>query len=218
MASGIAIIWAIFQRKFVSLAIFVSTLIVLLVTFNTNPDLIYQFPKRFQRTLSIFVMKSPYQTVHAMLETSDQWHYELMQRGYHKWVKTPLTCLFGNRVLSVQNESDFGRKNFTDKIQMAEDLASYESGLWTVLATLGLVGMGLYIAVFKYFLGPVIRSLWRHQICDPAHAFAFMAVASMMVWVGFCWGVGHFPSQQLMLAVIARAAYDDQQEETPCAS
>ena len=78
--------------------------------------------------------------------------------------------------------------------------------------------MVLYIIVFSYFLGPVIRSLWHNQICDPAQAFAFMAVASMVIWVGFCWGVGHFPSQQLMLAVIARAAYDDQQEQAPCGS
>jgi hypothetical protein len=218
MAVGISIVWATFEKKFISLAIFVAGLMALLVTFNSDPDLIYQFPKRLQRTLSVFVLKSPYQTVHVMLETSDQWHYELMQRGYNKWVKTPITCLLGNPVLPVKNAADFGRKDFYDKMQMAEDLAAYESGLWTVLATLGLVGMVLYIVVFSYFLGPVIRSLWHHQICDPAHAFAFMAVASMMVWVGFCWGVGHFPSQQLMLAVIARAAYDDQQEEAPCAS
>lgn len=212
MACSIPMIWAVFQKRFVALVVFGVGLALVLTTFNVNPELVYQFPKRFQRTLSIFVIKSPYQTVHAMVEGSNTWHYELMQRGYRKWIKTPFAFLVGTRVLPYKETISYAPRSFYDKMQVAEDLGYYESGLWTVLATLGIVGMLAYLSLFWILLGPVIRSLWRHRIVDQTQGFAFLAVASALIWLGFCWVAGHFPSEQLMLAVIARAAYEDQLE------
>jgi hypothetical protein len=219
MAAGILLMWAFWQKKFVLLIAVLCGVGVILGVFNADPEMIYKFPKRFQRTFSILVFQSPFQNVHDIVEGSNEWHYELMQRGYRKWVDTPLTILFGNRVVSARDMSSFYQRTFFERVQIAENMAAYESGLWTILATLGVVGFVMYFFLFKYLLGPVMRSLWRTQIIDYPSAFAFLAVASTTAWAIFCWVAGHFPSEPLMLAVIARAAYADQQHrDVTCAS
>ncbi len=207
----IPLLWAAVQRRFVLLTSLVLLVISTLVAVNLNPNLLYQFPERFQRTLSILVMDSPFHELHRSVEGSNEWHYGLMQIGYQKWTQSPATFVFGNRVLPYREPSQEGPFAFFTTMQTAAGLGYYESGLWTVLAVLGVAGLLLYAGVFIGLLRPVVPALVRQGIRDTPHAFYFVATAGLIVWACFAWIAGHFPSEPLFMAVIARAAYEDGQ-------
>jgi hypothetical protein len=121
-----------------------------------------------------------------------------------------MTFLFGNRLLPFDEQFSADSASVFVKMRIAASMGYYESGLWTILAVLGVAGGVLYILVFVGLLRPIIRPLLQHRICDYTHAFYFLAAAGTAVWLTFSWIAGHFPSQELLMAVIARAAYEDQ--------
>ncbi len=205
------LLWAVLERRWVLLLGGALLLASVVMTLNVRPDMVYRFPARVRRTLSIVILKSPYQDVHRLVEGSDEWHQRLAVLGARKWLSSPVSFLLGNRVYPFDEEFKSLTASMDVKLRVAADLGYYESGLWTVLAVIGLVGAWLYVMLFIVLLREPAAALWRRGIRDHTDAFAFLAVVSLAVWLLFSWIAGHFPSEQLLLALIARAAYDDRQ-------
>lgn len=209
MACAVVLLWLLFQRRYLTLAAAAVVLAVLMAMLNSRPDLVYRFSPRVQRTLSILVLKSPFTDVHEEVVGSDEWHFELGRMGARRWAASPRSLAVGNRVYPFLFDFVALSGSVGVKMEVAAAMGSYESGLWTVLAVLGLVGASLYAGTFWGLLRPVLPGLLKSRICDYRSAFGFLAVASLVIWVTFSWIVGHFPSEALMLAVIAKAAYED---------
>ncbi len=210
----IPLIWAAAQRRFILLGTLAALAVTTLIAFNANPDLVHVFPERIQRTLSIVVMRTPYQDVHRIVEGSDDWHYGLMHIAYNNWTRSVPSFVFGTRLIPYREPALETSFWFDEMMRAAASLGYYEAGLWTVLAVFGVFGLALYVKVFAYLIAPIARALWREGISDVQHAFYFLAVSSTFIWVIFAWIAGHFPSEPLLLVVIARAAFEDRQRET----
>lgn len=207
---AIILIWMAVERRYVFLGVFSGVVVSLVVLLNLNHELIYWFPERLQRTLSILMMQSPFHDVHRMIEGSDEWHRQLGVIGFNRWVSSPLHFLFGQRLVPFPWDLDQLVESFQLRLQISADLGYYESGLWTVLAVTGLVGGYLYWRTFFQLSRPLWRWVWQNGVRTPGKAFAFIGLCSSLVWLGFSWIAGHFPSEPLMFLLIARTAYEDQ--------
>lgn len=192
------------------LAVFATAFVAFLVALNINHDLIYEFPERWQRTLSILVLRSPFQDVHRMIGGSDEWHRQLAVMAITRWTDSPWSFLFGHHLVPFNVGMDPMAQSFYDLMKAAADLGYYEAGLWTVLAVTGAVGGLLYGLTLWMLARPLWGWVWRERVRIPSTAFGFIALSSTLLWVVFGWIIGHFPSEQIVLLLIARAAYEDQ--------
>ncbi|MGQ9661457.1 MAG: hypothetical protein ACUVWX_03855 [Kiritimatiellia bacterium] len=206
---SVPLTWAIMTRQRLGLVLILCAALGILIAVNLNPDWLYVFPPRVQRTLSITVVGQPHHDVHQYALGSDEWHFQLARHAVRNWLKTPISALFGSRIYPFNEDFLSESASFEFKMEVAASMGYYESGLWTILASLGVVGGLLYVQIFTHLLRPIAPVLLREGIRDHAHAFYFLAVGGTIVWLVFSWIAGHFPSHELMLALIARAAYDD---------
>ncbi|MEI6807387.1 MAG: hypothetical protein WCN95_01600 [bacterium] len=211
MFFGIILLWACVQRRFIILGTTAVSLALLIGALNNDPAIIGETDLRIQRTLSILVIKNQNTDIHKPIEGSDQWHYSLMNRGLNRWLSSPMTILFGNRVHRYDDSFYSPWVSIGTRVELAAKMGSYESGLWTILAVTGISGAILYALIFFGLLKSLIPALISRGISDHADAFCFLAVSGAAMWLLLCWIAGHFPSQELMLAVIAKAALDDRQ-------
>lgn len=209
---GTVFVWALIQRKFLFMGTVALTLALLVGVLNADPSVIRDADPRVQRTLSILILKGDTVDVHKGVEGSDTWHYDLMKRGQQKWLASPMSFLFGNRV--HRYDEVFWRPwvSHAMHVELASQTGYYEAGLWTVLAVTGMVGAMLYVFVFYFMLRDVFPVLLAERISDHANAFSFLAVSSTLMWLLLSWIYGHFPSQELMLAVIAKAALHEKRK------
>jgi len=206
---GMILFWALLHRKFVLLGVMAASLALVIGILNSDPSIMQNADQRVQRTLSILVIKSQNTDVHKPVEDSDRWHYDLMRHGQDRWLTSPMTFLFGNRIHRYDDSFYSPWVSMGMREELAARMGAYESGLWTVLAVTGIVGAVLYVLIFRGLLTDVTLALFSTGIRNHADAFSFLAVSGALLWVVLCWISGHFPSQELMMAVIAKAAYDD---------
>ncbi len=205
--------WALVRKNYVALLASGTVILLLLITINLAPDLLLRrFPRNVQRTLSGALITSTERAERFYAGGSYKWHFELMIRARNKWTASVGNLLLGNRVEALASTENADRASFYQKMEISEGLGYYESGLWTVLATLGLVGTALYAAFFIWLVRDLFQPLLRNGICDTSHAFYFMATCTASIWLLFCWGIGHFPSYEMLLAIIAKALYEDQRQ------
>ena len=208
---GTIMLWALMQRRFLLLGATVVSVLALAIALNQDSSLLYRInDQRVQRVLSSLVLQTPTNDLHQKLVTgSDEWHYELMRLGLKRWTASPLTLATGNPVDHYDESFAGAWASQRNRADIATRMGSYESGLWTVLAITGAVGAILYVLAFVNLLKGMLPDLWRRGVRDHAGVFAFLAVCSTFLWLGLCWIYGHFPSQELMWAVIAKVAYYD---------
>ena len=202
--------WAIMRRRFVLVSLLGLTLAVAVLAFNSNPQILYRFPFRVRRALSVVVLDTPYHNIHKSVRGSNVWHFRLIETAQEQWLHSPRTFAIGNRVYPFSEEFLARTSRMEDRIEIAAGMGTYESGLWTTLAVLGATGLLLYLVVFWKLMRPIVPVLRREGICDAAHAFYFLAAASLFTWLLFSWIAGHFPSWQLMMAALARATFEDE--------
>ncbi len=205
-------LYTVLRRKY-ALAIVVGTvLITTIVYLNMNPEVLYRLPFLPSRALSVLVF-SEETRIHAHLEGSDEWHRELFHSGLTKWLDNPITFFLGNRIYPFDEGWTAMAISFHERLDIASRVGRYEKGLWSILATLGLMGGVLYALTFFFLLKDPAISLWRNRISDMPHLIYFVAVIHIVMWVAFCWIWGHFPSYELMFAGLAKAVYEDQKRK-----
>jgi len=208
----LVVLLAAFQRRWVMLVSLVALITAGIAGLNLYPDAVKALPFRVQRTVSVVVLDNPYHDLHLMAEGSDLWHYSLTRMGAERWLRSPLHVCFGNRLYPHPEMNAFAPldpNKFWDRMWAAAEMGYYESGLWATLAVLGGVCMTLYIVLFWALLRDVVPVVWREGISDYPNVVGFLAISSLCIWVVFSWIAGHFPSEPLMLAVIARVAILD---------
>lgn len=210
--------WTVIYRKPIFLLLTAMIIGVLVGTINSNPEYINSMPPNAQRTLSILLISDKGLVVQQGTSVSDRWHARLMEAGRKRWLESAGSIFVGNGVRpfdsSFWDKSQSGDAYFESMLEIASQTGSYESGLWTVLAIFGAFGLLLYANTFYFLLKGPTKSLLQNRIVDQNHAFYFMALFQTVTWIVFCWGQGSFPSLELMLALLSKAAYDDAQKES----
>jgi hypothetical protein len=199
-------------RKFFLILGLSSILGLGLLFINTNPHSLYELSPGVQRALSSYIFKEGKIKAQEEVKLSDLWHARLFEEGQKYWLKSPQTILIGNGFRPF-NEAAFRDKSdgnlLENMVAVAKSSGAFECGLWTVLAMIGLLGGILYINVFIFLLRDAIPKLWKNKIQDYYHAFYFLAVCSIIIWLALCWTSGSFPSIVLMFALFAKTAHDD---------
>lgn len=210
---ALLIIWMCVERKFVLLGVFATAFVAIVAALNLNYNLIDEFPERLQRTFSILIFQSPFHDAHRFVQGSDEWHQQLAVMAIKRWTSSPWLFLFGHRLIPFSVGMDPTGQSFYDLMRAAADLGYYEAGLWTVLAITGAVGGMLYGVTLWALARPLWAWVWRERVRTLSTAFGFIAVSSTFLWFAFGWIIGHFPSDQIVLLLIARAAYEDQKSD-----
>jgi hypothetical protein len=209
---AIPLILLVIQRRWTLLGGAVVALGVLVLWLNANPEAIDPLPDSTRRALSILLF-NPRLEIHRYVEGSNDWHDYLALLGRQKWLDSLWSFFVGNRVLTFDRSFYAMTADFFHRAHIAAATARYESTLWTLLATVGTVGAVLYALTFYNLLGNPVRALLRSGVRDFDHAIYFVALTQACLLAAFCWISGSFPGNELAMAGIARALWDDRQKE-----
>jgi hypothetical protein len=205
---------ALLYRRFIWIILITTLLAAFVLLLNIQKSIIYVFPEPMQRSLSVLVFEKGSVDAHEGTELSDKWHGMLQKAGYERWTESVGSILFGHGLRPFDpgffDKNAGGMEYFYFMVKVATQTASFEAGLWTVLAVFGLTGLILYLNVFRFLLADALPNLWRNKICDYNHAFYFLASYHVITWVVFCSKAGTYPSTALMFALFAKTAHDDE--------
>ncbi len=203
---------ALLYRKVVPL--FFSTISVLIVVavLNARPSLLDQVAPRVQRSVSILLLDKTQADKYGRAGSSDLWHANLRALAVKKWTGSWHTFFFGTGIRPYDNtmrETIVGLTTNEDYLESSAKVGAYESGWWTVTAVTGLIGMILYLIVLFHLLRRLLPILLKEKVRDHRHAFAFMAVFGIVIWLGLGWTNGGFPSTEIMFGFLALLAIQD---------
>ena len=131
-----------------------------------------------------------------------------MALGFQRWTSSFASLIFGNTI-DPGGVYVFDNLDYFSQLEIAAATGRYESTLWTVLATLGLVGIALYVWIFIFLFREIIPLIRREGIITFNHAVYAVAIICLLQMVLFGWIRGGFPSIEIMLGVMAKALYED---------
>jgi len=146
-AVSVLVIWMLLAKKRRLLVYLSPLFLILIIQVFAQAHLLSSLPLEVQRSLS-FLPGLESHLIHAT-EASNQWHTDLFWQGYEKWTTTWSSFWVGNTIDS-RNVYSFYKLNYVMQLEIAAGTARYESTLWTVLATLGVLGFSLYVSVFVF--------------------------------------------------------------------
>ncbi len=211
MVCVIPLIWGFIRKKWGLMTGISAVGLGLVIFINQNTHMLYKLPPTARRALSVLVAETSTSWVdwHISNQSSNYWHRYLAEMGWKRWTRNPATFLFGDRVKPFDEAYHAYSTSLETRAEIAAQLGSYESGLWSILGVLGAVGAGLYIALFRHFLGPVLSAVRKEGVRDAAHALGCLAIIQFALWSLFCWTAGGLPSYELMMAFFAHVACSD---------
>lgn len=217
VAAAIAVLtplfWAAIQRNYASIILAVLLVGGGIMSLVLNPDLIHSLPENAQRSVTLLISDSDTMAA-ASAEVSDKYHRQLKEAGLKHWLTDETSILVGHTVKPLDVEAFYsqmgsGEDQIDMKIETATENGRFESGLFQILGTLGLVGLLLYVNIFRFLILHPLVALWKEGIASMSHVIYFLAVFYLIVWIIFCYYAGDYPSQQLMLALFAYTAWFD---------
>lgn len=218
MFFGIVVFWALLQRKLAVLMGLAAGLMLFVTVVSNDPTVISRFPARMQRTMGIFVVGPHRNEIQRPVMSSNMWHEDLADLGRKNWLKSPVSFLLGNRVHRFDEALYRPWTSVGYRELIVSRQGYYEAGLWTILGVTGGIGALLYVMILGTVLKRCLFPLVKERLRDHATAFCFLASASSLMWLCFCWIYGHFPSQEIMMALIAAAAYDESRRDKATAA
>lgn len=204
---------ALLYRKVIPVVLSSLALGTMLLILNLEPTLLDSVAPRVQRSASILLFSSSQADKYGQAGSSDEWHANLRALGFKKWTGSWHNFLFGTGIRPYDNtirETIVGLTTNEDYLESSAKVGAYESGWWTVIAVTGLVGILLYLTVLFYLLRRLLPILLREKVNNHAHAFAFLAVFGIIVWLGLGWTNGGFPSTEIMFGFLALLAIEDE--------
>lgn len=204
----IPMLYFLLRRKFIPLILAGSLIGSGLLMLNLFPSVIDDLPSYARRALSGLIVTKKLD-VHATLAMSNEWHYLLMRMGLDRWLDSPVSFFFG-RIMEPFDESFYSyTANLYDNVIIAAATGRYESALWTILATQGLIGLMLVIVVFYKMIRDPLVSLAQNGMKGIDDCLFFCAACHVLIYAIFAWVTGSFPGYEMVLAIMAKAAYDD---------
>lgn len=208
------IAFCVWSRKWIILLLAASAIIGTVIFVNVAPRALEQLPDTAQRSLSgmIFTQRDIL-VVQKDTSGSDEWHSMLREEGYRRWSDSMLTVLFGYGIRPSPEiyETNLFHPDIQTLIGSAANTASYESALWSVLASIGLVGLSLYILLFFYFWKQVLPYVVRKPVGTLREGLIFWGVYGSFMWILLGYVAGGFPSLEILILLISAAIVQDDQ-------
>ena len=197
--------------KKLRLLVYLSPLVlILIIQVFAQAHLLSSLPLEVQRSLS-FLPGLESQLIHAT-EASNQWHTDLFWQGYEKWTNTWSSFWVGNAI-DARDIYSFLKLNYAMQLELAAGTARYESTLWAVLATLGVLGFFLYVSVFAFLCRDIVATVLKEGIISRRHGIYAMALISLTPMILFGWIRGGFPVTEILFCVMAKVLYEQQKAE-----
>lgn len=206
--AAVFIYLAFIYRNFLFLFLLGLVFSSMLLFLNLNSQVLESLPQNIQRSLSGYILKPNSVSAQEMTEGSTQWHHQLAEAGKKRWLQTPTSIMVGHGMRPFNAELWTG--DFEDQMKVAEGNGAYESSYWTILTVTGLVGLILYLNVFRFLLWDSLPLLWRHGVHDYQSALVFMTSYNIVWLIAFGWISGGFPSVEIMFGLLAKTLHDDQ--------
>jgi hypothetical protein len=205
---------ALIKRK-ISWLVGSAALVICFVAFlNIFSPQVAMLDSRVQRALSPLLLDRSGAAFSVQTESSDIWHQRLREVAISRWLDNPVSFLFGNRIKRFDPlkflQTGIATYDFDSALDQAMDLATYESGWFTVLSGAGLVGGVLFVSVLVLLLRSSLARLIKRGLNDVTGAFCFLASYNILVWLVFGWTTGGWPSYEIMLGTIAYGACLDE--------
>jgi hypothetical protein len=202
------LLWAIVQRRRAGLfagaaGLLVAAVVAIMV--NVSPAFYDRLPEGMRRSLSAMVATRDLDE-HAETAGSNQWHFLLLEAGFQRWTRNVATVIVGNPVEGWRAEYAT-LPSIEEKVDVAARLATYENAIFTITATLGLVGLLLWVRAIYWLYRPFALHVLRHGIRHADEALAFVAVQSLVVYLAFSWISGGYPSTLCVLGVLAAVSF-----------
>jgi hypothetical protein len=205
------LLWAIVQRKSSGLLVAIVAAASLFLGINYSADLYNQLPDGVRRSLSKFVVTRVVRE-HYDTADSDRWHSMLLGIGFTRWTTDAASFTFGNKI-DGWDAADAHARSLDQLADVSARLTYYENAFSTLTATLGVVGLLLFIRVGYWLYRPFTGYLLRHGIQGQDEALAFVAVQGLVVYVGLCWIVGSYPNSQVVFGSLAAVSFYDHMNE-----
>ena len=201
-------LWVIIEKRYGLLIFILSIFIFLFILVNTK---VYEdLPFEIQRSVSFMVLnKNKIYSYYPF--ASDQWHFDLFKTGFDNWSDSAYSLFFGN-CIDPSDVWRFGSFDFFNQVKIASAMARYESSLWTVLATLGIIGISLYTWVLTFLFRNIIPIVKRDGIKSFNHAVYAIAIISFVLMILLGWIRGGFPDYEIMLGVMGKSLYEDRKK------
>ncbi|MCX5814647.1 MAG: hypothetical protein NTX75_00175 [Proteobacteria bacterium] len=209
-AASILIIWMLLAKKGRLLVYLSPFVLILIIQVFAQAHLLSNLPLGVQRSLS-FLPGLESQLIYAT-EGSNQWHTDLFWLGYEKWTNTWSSFWVGN-IVDARDIYSFFKLNYAMQLEIASGTARYESTLWSVLATLGVVGFFFYVSVFAFLCRDFVAKVLKDGIISRSHGIYAMAVVSLTPMILFGWIRGGFPVTEILFCVMAKVLYEEQKAE-----
>ena len=202
------LLWALVQRRraglFAGAAGFLVAALVAIAV-NVSPAFYENLPDGMRRSLSAIVATRDLDE-HAETAVSNEWHFMLLEAGFQRWTRNPGTVLVGNPVEGWKADYE-SLQALDEKADVAARLATYENAVFTITATLGLVGLLLWARALYWLYRPFTFKILRQGIRHPHDALEFVAVQGLIVYLAFSWIAGGYPSTLCVLGVLAAASF-----------
>ena len=135
-------------------------------------------------------------------------------RVMQRWTRNPATVIAGNAVEGWDADYD-ALPSIEEKADVAARLATYENAIFTITTTLGLIGLLLWARALYWLYRPFTGTILRRGIRHSDHALMFVAVQSLIVYLGFSWIAGGYPSTLCVWGVLAAVMCYELRRVTP---
>ena len=201
------LLWALVQRRRAGLFAGAAGLLVaaiVAIAVNVSPAFYESLPDGMRRSLSAAVTTRDL-NVHTETALSNEWHFMLLEAGFHRWTRNALTVIVGNPV-EGWNPKYETLEPLEENVDVAARLATYENAVFTITATLGMVGLLLWARALYWLYRPFTFRILRQGIRYPDDGLAFAAVQSLIVYLAFSWIAGGYPGMVCILGVLAAAS------------
>lgn len=196
--------------------------LVLVILINVSPDGLWELHPTVRRSASGFILDSSISEQIGETGLSNQWHDRLIGEAQKVWLESAPSILFGSGVLpfveSAWSKEATGALYFDSMVGMARDTKRFESGLWSTLATFGVVGTALFVLCLVRILSLLLPHVMTGRIESATDGLAFLATFQCIVWLLLCWVSGDYPSYPIFLGLVAVAALKQQNDEHKKAS
>jgi len=208
-AITIVVLWILLTKNIKKILAFITVTVVAITILNSNKSLISNLPFQAQRAISFIPVDDSLDIgVTKNTSGSDLWHKDLQKLGFSRWFESPRSMVFGN-IIDPTDAKDFKSLNYNRMLVVAANTARYENALWTVLATLGLVGFFLYARLFWLLLKEIVPEVIKKGINNYYGAVYGVAFLSMLLFIIFIWIRGSFPGFELLFCAMGKMLYDD---------
>ncbi len=208
----VPVIFFVASRRWQLVAVCSGVMLGLLVLINYQPAVLERLPETAERSLSGLLLQPEKIEAGERAEGSTQWHEVMRQEGFRRWTSSPRSWFIGYDLKPFREDAYYNIGQYDEEAIRAAasaDVGGYESGLWTVLATMGSVGYLFYFIVFLPLWWRTVSYLLRHRVRTVQDGMILWATYASISWYLFGFTAGSYPSLELALMIIASALVQD---------